>query len=176
MLKKESEERQENLTKVVYELSDNLCVNDGDLRATAIQLKTIYSGKWRHRYSEFFAIILDIADEGNHHSTDILSENLEKLREFIETDYIAGAKEFTSLYYNFTKLSDHLNLEIGRLNHYTSNIQATADIKAKFDYIQTVVDNVEKNYRRMKKRLKIVRKMLINYKCQLSRLLVYFQQ
>ena len=92
-----------------------------------IKFKALYSNNFRHNYSEFFPLIVEIAKNENNYSLDYLSNNLEAMRLLVENDYVAGEKEFKGLYQPLMKLSDHINLEIGHpeltelLNAGTSN-------------------------------------------------------
>lgn len=127
MLIEESRRRQEELEKSIYEMAI-VPLEDSDLRKIAVKLKGLYTSNFRHSYSQFYPLILEIAKEENNYNLDFLSENLENIRILVEKDYFEGEKEFKGLYNPLSKLSDHLNLEIARYNHYTASESATRDI------------------------------------------------
>lgn len=131
MQKAERARRQTLLEECIYEFSEKLFESDVDSRKATLRLLDIYSNKFRHNYSGFFTVILNIAKEDNGYSLDFLSENMESIRQYIESDFESGTKEFEELYDVIDKLSDHLNLEIGRLNYYsiTNNKVRDAEIK-----------------------------------------------
>ena len=68
------------------------------LREVAIKLKGLYTNNFRHSYSQFYPLILEIAKTENNYNLDFLSENLENIRILVEKDYFEGEKEFKGLY------------------------------------------------------------------------------
>lgn len=121
MLIEESRRRQIELKKYLLEMAST-CMNETEIRKMAIKSKALYSDGFRHNYSEFFSLILEIAKEDNTmYNLDYLSNNLEALRVLVEQDYINGEKEFNGLYKPLSKLSDHINLEIGRYSYYSTS-------------------------------------------------------
>ena len=127
LLIEESRRRQEELEESLYEMAEFPLEND-DLRKIAVKLKGLYTNNFRHSYSQFYPLILEIAKVENNYNLDFLSENLENIRILVERDYFEGEKEFKGLYNPLSKLSDHLNLEIARYNHYTASENSTKDI------------------------------------------------
>lgn len=116
MLIQEEKNRQEQLHKYLWEMSETT-MDDKQLRQIIIGLKSLYANNFRHSYSQFLPMIIEIAADSNR-SIDYLAENLNLARELVEKDYVDGEKEFKGLYQPLTKLSDHINLEIGRYNQY----------------------------------------------------------
>ena len=88
MLAKEKARRQHELTENIYHLSKALLETDEEKEEVASKLRLLYQGGFRHNYSDFFPIILEIARQDNDYSIDYLSENLESLRVFVENDYV----------------------------------------------------------------------------------------
>ncbi len=107
----------------------------------ALKLKALYSDGFRHNYSDFFPVLLEISKDDNKHDRDCLSENLEALRAFVEADYVSGGKTYTNLYMHLEKLCDHINLEIGRLTYYSKNESIIEDIASKTDNLNTNLKN-----------------------------------
>ena len=61
------------------------------------------------------------------------------MRRLVENDYIAGEKEFKGLYQPLMKLSDHINLEIGRYSYYSINEQKVGDLEKKNKILRNAV-------------------------------------
>ena len=79
MYPEEDRNRQEKLKKIIFELSERL-LEDEDMTSHYIdRLRKIYDDGFRHKYSDFFPIILDIRKEGNSYDNDYLMNNLETL-------------------------------------------------------------------------------------------------
>lgn len=130
MLQKESLQRQRKLSSLLYEMASS-CMADEQLRSAAIKLKTLYTDDFRHNYSQFFPMIVEISQEDNNYSLEYLSINLDAVRAIVEESYLNGEQEFTALYSPLSKLSDHINLEIGRYNYYFQNEQKLLDLERK---------------------------------------------
>ncbi len=139
MLEIERSRRQAELEKCIYEMSVGLLDAETGIRKISLNLKEIYNSDFRHYYSGFFPIILEISKEENNYSLDFLSENIETLRCYIEDDYILGTKEFEKLYGCIDKLCDHINLEIARLNYYSINDNKIRDMEKKTAEVNTAL-------------------------------------
>lgn len=147
MLIEESIRRQNELRKCLYEMATT-CMDETEIRSMAIKLKALYTDGFRHNYSDFFPLIVEIAKDDNIYSLDYLSENIEAARAMVEKDYIGGEKEFRGLYRPLSKLSDHINLEIGRYSYYSINEQRVKDLEKRNQMLQTdlrmATDELEK--------------------------------
>lgn len=130
MLIEEAKRRQEELKKYLFDMA-SACLNEQEIRQIAIKLKALYSSNFRHNYSDFFSMIVEMSKDNNPYSLDYLSNNLEGLRQMVENDYVVGEKEFYGLYQPLTKLSDHVNLEIGRFSYYSISEQKVQDLEKK---------------------------------------------
>ena len=133
MLADERKRRQDKLVENIFGLSKRLLDDKTEVRRVALELKEIYTSDFRHSYSEFFPLILHIQDEKTEYSLDFLSENLESLRTYVETDFLDGTNEFKDMHKNFDKLCDHLNLEIGRVTYYSQNEKRTEDLSKRME-------------------------------------------
>lgn len=140
MLLEESLRRQQELSSLLYEMASS-CMDDVQLRSVAIKLKTLYTSNFRHNYSQFFPMIVEMSQEGNDYSLEYLSTNLEAVRAMVEESYLKDEKEFTTLYRPLSKLSDHINLEIGRYSYYSQNEQKVLDLERKNLMLQTELRN-----------------------------------
>lgn len=154
MLADERIKRQTELENIIKKLSE-APLDERKIREAALQLLEIYKGDFRHSYSTFFPIILRIAQSDDESNLDYLSNNLESLRAYAEEDYISGIKEFEELYEHLEKLSDHLNLEIGRWNYYSQNESKIVDISIKTD---TLAENINNETKRLEEATKSLRR------------------
>ena len=144
MLAAERKRRQDKLVENIFGLSKHLLGDNAEVRRAALELKEIYSSDFRHSYSEFFPLILHIQDEKTEYSLDYLSENLESLRTYVDTDFLDGTKEFKDMNKNFDKLCDHLNLEIGRVTYYSQNEKRTEDLSKRMEDMGEATIKLEK--------------------------------
>ena len=143
MLIEESRRRHSELKNYLYEMATS-CKDDGEIREIAIRLKGLYSDGFRHNYSEFFAIIVEMAKDENEYSLDYLSNNLEAARVLVEQDYVNGEKEFKGLYRPLSKLSDHINLEIARYSYSSIHEQRVRDLEKKNQTLQISLNEATK--------------------------------
>lgn len=143
MLAQEKNRRQTDLEQKIYRLSEKL-FNDEEIRAFSLELLEIYKGDFRHSYSGFFPIIVQINKDGNEYNKDYLTENLTHLCEYIEKDFVSGAKEFENIYGPLHKLCDNLNTEIGRWSHYSQNDQQIEDIKNQIAFFNSTMSDARK--------------------------------
>ncbi len=130
MLAEDTRRRQEKLKQYLFAMSDKV-YNDQEINDCARKFKELYSNNFRHNYSDFFPIILNISKDDNDHNLDYLSNNLESLRVCVEEDYTNKVYAYSGLYKNLEKLCDHLNLEISRLNYYSINEDRISDVDSK---------------------------------------------
>lgn len=129
MLAKETNRRQDELEKLIHDLSKKM-FDESKIREFFLQMLDLYKGDFRHSYSGFFPLILEISKSEQQENLDYLSNNLESIRGYIEKDLITGQKEFEDIYNQLNKLCDHLNLEIGRWSYYSQNEQKIEDLNS----------------------------------------------
>lgn len=160
MLIEESKRRQSELKELLFLMATD-CMGDVEVRKMVIKLKALYSNNFRHNYSEIFPLIVEIAKNENSYSLDYLSNNLEAMRVLVENDYVAGEKEFKGLYQPLKKLSDHINLEIGRYSYYSVNEQKISDLEKKNLMLQTDLKKATEELTDAKQRVSTVQTDLI---------------
>lgn len=136
MLIDESRRRQSELIKLLNEMALT-CMDDTAIRNVVIKFKALYTDGFRHNYSEFFSLIVEFSKDDNEYSLDYLSNNLQAARDLVELDFVAGEKEFKGLYKPLLKLSDHLNMEIGRYSYYSISEQQVKDLEKRNQALQT---------------------------------------
>lgn len=142
MLIEESRRRQAELENIILEMAMKP-LEDNDLRKIAIKFKELYTCNFRHNYSGFYPLILDVSKDENEYNLEFLSVNIEQLRILVETDYVNGEKEFKGLYMPLSKLSDHLNLEIARYNHYSQSEIETRNLVKKNQELQKTLSDAQ---------------------------------
>lgn len=135
MLIDESRCRQSELINILKEMALT-CMDDVAIRNIVIKFKALYTDGFRHNYSEFFSLIVEFSKDDNSYSLDYLSNNLQAARDLVELDFVAGEKEFKGLYKPLLKLSDHLNLEIGRYSYYSISEQQVKDLEKRNQALQ----------------------------------------
>lgn len=136
MLIDESLRRQGELKKYLCEMALT-CMEDVAIKEMALKFKSLYTDGFRHNYSEFFPLIVDLSKDDCDYSIDYLSNNLQALRTLVELDYTNGEKEFRGLYKPLLKLSDHINLEIGRYSYYSTNEAKVKDLEKRNSTLQS---------------------------------------
>ncbi len=141
MLAEEKERRQGELKKNIYELSKEMLDEEG-IRGVSLKLRDIYEGDFQHSYSGFFPLIVEISKDTNQYNLEYLSNNIESIRSYIEKDYVSGEKEFKSIYKQANKLCEHLSVEIGRWNYYSSNEQKIEDVKSQIGSLNANMSEV----------------------------------
>ncbi len=161
MFPKENRDRQEMLSGHIYDLSKDVLDHEEQLKIIQ-KLQMIYQDGFRHSYSDFFPVILEIFKEDNEYNDEYLMTNLESLREKLEVDYSEGNHQFKDVYAQCTKLCDHLNLQISQMKYffraeskandaYAQIRQADDDLKAGMDKLEKAEADMNKAQEKLKK-------------------------
>lgn len=136
----ESYRRQAELEDYLKEMATQT-MDDEALRAMAMKLKVLYTDGFRHNYSKFYPLIMDIFNDNNTYNADILSENLEQIRAIVEKDYFDNEDKsqckFVGLYKPLTKLADHISLEIGRHSYSMVRESRLGDLEKRNENLQS---------------------------------------
>lgn len=120
MFPKETRDRQERLSAYIYELATKVLDKEKNEHLKIIQkMQVLYQDGFKHSYSDFFPIISQILESDTEYSRDYLTNNLEIIRETLELDYSNGENQFKDIYSQFTKLCDHLNLQISEMTYFS---------------------------------------------------------
>lgn len=114
-----------------------------ELESMLKRLKAVYSAEFRHSYADFFNLIVEVWDEDNPDVLDSLSNNLETLRQLLEKNMVNEEGYDFKFYASLMKLSDHINLEIGRFNYYRLKDEKTRIIEDKVDAIEKRAQEAE---------------------------------
>lgn len=143
MFPEESRGRQEKLGNLIYELSKELLEgNKNQIKQFLNRLKVIYKDDFKHKYSDFFPILMDIYKDDNEYNIDYLSNNLNMLETYLEDEYSKGEEEYAGIYAQFTKLCDHLNLQIGQFSYLLSQNSAVDLLEESNRNLQTSMQKV----------------------------------
>lgn len=117
MFPDETRKRQERLNNEIFKLAERMLDFQGEEHIAVIgKLQLIYKDQFKHSYSDFFPVLSKIYDKSTKYYVEFLSANLETIRNCLEVDYSDGKHQYGDIYNPFTKLCDHLNLQIGMLN------------------------------------------------------------
>lgn len=153
----EHEQRQQKLLSFLRDISKFLTdYVDGDFQYILENLESIYSDGFRHNYADLFPLIVEIADDNNDYNLEFLCENLRNIRNKIYELYNkqSSDSELNNLQIQLTKLSDHINLEIGRYNHYSSKENKIKDLNAQIQTLEDKVNRSSQETKLLEKRLK----------------------
>lgn len=103
-------------------------------------LKEIYEGEYRHKYSKITTIILN-STRDKEQAFMTLAQNIRTLKE------IQDNKEVESIKPKLEKLYDHMNLECIRLQDFDEKMSRVKDVSIKLE------DDLNKNYKKLSEEL-----------------------
>lgn len=126
MLPEENRDRQERLNQIILELSETVLEAESYTQYLN-RLNVLYQDNFKHQYSDFFPIILKILEEGNSYDIEYLSNNLDALGTYLDEQISKGDESFKTMYVPFSKLCDHLDLQIRQTNYYQSMLLQSND-------------------------------------------------
>ncbi len=134
--------KEENKDKELEKIIVLLC-EEGDLSSQKDQiikdLKEIYKGEYKHKYSKITTIILN-STRDKEQAFMMLTQNIKTLKE------IQDNKEVESIKPKLEKLYDHMNLECIRLQDFDEKMSRVKDISIR-------LDNLNKNYKKLSEEL-----------------------
>lgn len=132
------EDKDKKLEKIIV-----LLCEEGDLSSQKDQiikdLKEIYKGEYKHKYSKITTIILN-STRDKEQAFMMLTQNIKTLKE------IQDNKEVESIKPKLEKLYDHMNLECIRLQDFDEKMSRVKDISIR-------LDNLNKNYKKLSEEL-----------------------
>jgi hypothetical protein len=128
MFPDETRRRQERLSGEIFHLAEKVLDTQKEEHLKIIgKLQMIYKDGFKHYYSDLFPVVLKMFEENNSYDVNYLTNNLETIRSELEFDYSNGTKQFDDIYLQFTKLCDHLNLQISELSVFSKMEDRTKD-------------------------------------------------
>lgn len=147
MLPEETRRRQKRLVKIIFELAEKLLSEDeGQLKNVLNRLKLIYADDFKHTYSDFFPTVSEILKDDNEYNSDYLTNNMDALNTYLETNYSQDDKEYEKMYPQFTKLCDHLNLQIAQLTSFSATEKMAKDLG---DQLISAKEELKKSYAKL---------------------------
>ncbi|MFA8026378.1 hypothetical protein AB9R78_03290 [Helicobacter pylori] len=121
-----------------------LLCKEGDLSGQTDQiikdLKEIYEGEYKHKYSKITTVILN-STRDKEQAFMMLTQNIKTLKE------IQDNKEVESIKPKLEKLYDHMNLECIRLQDFDEKMSRVKDVSIKLE------DELNKNYKKLSEEL-----------------------
>lgn len=133
------ETKEEDKDKKLEEMIVSLC-EKGDLSSQTDQiikdLKEIYEGEYKHKYSKITTIILN-STRDREQAFMTLTQNIRTLKE------IQDNKEVESIKPKLEKLYDHMNLECIRQQDFDEKMSRVKDVSIKLE------DDLNKNYKKL---------------------------
>ncbi|GAA9514489.1 hypothetical protein UBN28_00770 [Helicobacter pylori] len=133
------EDKDKKLEKIIV-----LLCEEGDLSSQTDQiikdLKEIYKGEYKHKYSKITTIILN-STRDKEQAFMMLTQNIKTLKE------IQDNKEVESIKPKLEKLYDHMNLECIRLQDFDEKMSRVKNVSIKLE------DELNKNYKKLSEEL-----------------------
>ncbi len=121
-----------------------LLCKEGDLSSQTDQiikdLKEIYEGEYKHKYSKITTIILN-STRDKEQAFMTLTQNIKTLKE------LQNNQEVESIKPKLEKLYDHMNLECIRLQDFDEKMSRVKDVSIKLE------DDLNKNYKKLSEEL-----------------------
>lgn len=151
----EIQKRQNDLMTCLYELARKE-ISNSDIDEIACRLKAIYDNDFRHRYMEFYPLVVEVF-KSDEYNSDYLGGNLETLRNWVAKDSIengGSGLKYGNLLDHLNKLADHINLEIGRYSQTAERISRLEDLEKRNtelnDQLSKMVKRVDKLQQKQK--------------------------
>lgn len=118
------------------------------LKEYAIRLRDIYSGDFRHRYSELFGVLVLFENKAYKYRKQYLIDNIRKINDYIATDPDLNIDQETAN--KIRKLDDHLSLDSARID-YTKQISEKLNdrnnnILTRINKISKTAENMQREY------------------------------
>ena len=167
------ETQKRELKKCIYILSSSMTGKE-EISDLIEPLKNIYVNGFRHAYSEFFPIIVDIYTSKEDYSLEYLSNNLVELKNIVSNSCQNNTKEDKRFRLVINKLCDHLNLEIARYNYYLIKEQQVNDVDNRLKEIKKETEEIIKKNKKANKKLKSVQTDLITVLSIFSAIILTF--
>lgn len=136
----DNKSRQNQLIAFLYELSSEFC-EPSDIEKNANRLKLIYNdGEFRHSYSDFWPMIVEMKSNSNHYNIEILLQNL------IDTkDYVENTPKYQCISKNIWKVVDHINLEMARMETFEMINNKAINTEEKLTLVSEKIKSAQKS-------------------------------
>lgn len=167
----ETVQRQQKLNEYIRELSEH-CFNADEIRDIFQKLSLIYKDEFRHQYSEFFPLLIEMEEEEKEYCIAYLLDNLSEICNYIELNN--ADNRFDKIYYSIFKLKDHLNLECARYCISTSNQEQIKSLEKQITTSTEALCKANKELKRANLKLRNVQTELIAVLSIFSAIVVTF--
>ena len=152
------QERQKELNNVIRSLSKADVVDESNFGkypiitdVFKILTENIYTNNFRHDYSEFFPLIVEISKDNK---LDALLSNLQAFRQYIEENQTT--QESSHVYDSMMKMCVHVNLEIVRMQYYLQNESKIKQSQQDLKMVKSQAENLDKQQNLAKKQANIL--------------------
>lgn len=149
-ISEEEDRRRDELQQLLMELSSSQDVlkEPKDRVHYFVTLESIYynaySDNFRHYYSDIFACLTMIENDSDIGSLDVLTQNMAAIKNGYKPKNMDENGELIDISREITKLYDHVNLDISRIN-YTNRVagQALSELARTQCIISTLKDKLD---------------------------------
>ena len=104
-------DRNNELSTLIKQLSSQNIADNANVDIFFKEFQTIYSGNFRHLYSELFSIIIENTEEQN----GSLVSNMRFIYDRLHSGDVKIAENVKK---SIVKLYDHINLDVARVNYF----------------------------------------------------------
>ncbi len=136
----DTRDKQELLNEIIMELSRRM-IGKKELELYLDRLRQVYDGEFKHRYSEFYPIIVEIFKDDNEMNSDYLTNNLYELSTYLEQENLDMM--YAHVKKPFTKLCDHLNLQISQFSYASINNGKLKTVNRSLKKLQFQIGKIE---------------------------------
>lgn len=163
MTPQDEQSKRDALDKLLYELasSQDILKEESAKRDFYIKIEDIYHNdndeNFRHFYSDIFSLLTTIDGDPSIGDINVLAQNMAIIKDdYYEFKSKNGSDNSVDISKEITKLYDHINLDVGRLNYTKRNSDKTqsqlaavdslnAELKEKVEETKIHIDRIEKD-------------------------------
>ena len=135
-----SNDKQRLLNEIISALSKDI-IDKNEMQSYLDKLAQIYDGGFKHKYSDFYHTIVDVFKDDNNMDSEFLLTNLYELSAYFEQPDIDP--KYINIKKPFTKLCDHLNLQISQFNYYNITNNRIMTVNNDLEQLQKAVKDTE---------------------------------
>ena len=151
---KTQEEQRKEFKNILQELaSSDSYLSEAAARSFIYQrLEALYHNhEFRHFYSDIFDVVSQLNNNNIRGSTEFLAQNIATIRSGYHSQNYDGDGELIDIGKSINKLYDHLNLEIGRLNYFSTSKEAAERLSLVDGRIKDLNQSVSESSKSLKR-------------------------
>lgn len=150
------DKKREEFRRILFDLAkDQTLLEDGLKRSKMyLRLEELYHNsnadeRFRHFYSDIFAVLTQIKQDSLLGDINVLGQNLDYLRKNYQSKNKDKNNELIDVSKNIRKLYDHVNLDISRIqyteacNYVSSGRESISKLKAQINDVQSKLNDVQ---------------------------------